>query len=437
MRCIHTADWHLGNRMHEIDRTREFESFLGWLKAEIVRRQAECLVVAGDIYDVANPPNEAKKAYCTFLASLVGTCCRNVVIVGGNHDSGSLLDTEKDIFAALNIYVVGSLSNLEPTDLVFELKGADGEAIGIVVAVPYAREIELRPYVEGEVGEGHLADAAYGGLYRKVWEAAEQLRAGRNIPVIATGHLYAANLEGRFASCPDTGGFADGTRSLDILGNLGLVSPSVFPTGFDYVALGHIHYSTMVAKNPKVRYSGSPFVLGFDEAHMDRHVLFVECEKGRTEVEKVIVPPFARYRRLEGRIEEIRKQLEALAGQKDDGLPCYLELSYRRELGDGSLDLLEEAVKGLPDFIHVVSWRSQNIRLFLGEGGGVDERELKNLSDEEIFRSLILENPRHPLSVPEGADEAVVKKLKDDWLSSYLPRFMQLAQEVEGEGDGR
>ncbi len=437
MRCIHTADWHLGNRMHEIDRSQEFVSFLDWLKAEIVRRQAECLVVAGDIYDVANPPNEAKKAYCAFLASLVGTCCRNVVIVGGNHDSGSLLDTEKDIFAALNIHVVGSLANLEPSELVFELKGADGEAIGIVAAVPYAREIELRPYVEGEVSDGHLADAAYGGLYQKVWEAAEQLRAGRSIPVIATGHLYAANLEGRFASCSDTGGFDDGTRSVDILGNLGLVSPSVFPEGFDYVALGHIHYATMVAKNPKVRYSGSPFVLGFDEAHLARQVLCVDCEKGKTDIEKLSVPPFAHYRRLEGHVGEIEKQLEALSRQKDDGLPCYLELSYRREAGDFSLDGLEEAVKKLPEFIHVVSWRSQNMKVSVGDGGGLDERELRNLSDRDIFTSLILENPRHPFSVPEGTDESALEKMKEDWLSRYLPLFMQLAQDVEGEGEAK
>ena len=423
--------------MHEIDRTGEADSFLGWLKEAVVRQKADCLVVAGDIYDVANPPNEARRAYCGFLASLVGSCCRNVVIVGGNHDSGSLLDTEKDILAALNIHVVGSLAGRKPSELVFELRGARGEAIGIAAAVPYVREIELRGYADGNPQDGHLGDAAYAGLYRAVWEAAVRLRAGRDIPIIATGHLYAASLEGRFSGCPDTGSFDDGTRAVDILGNLGLVSPSVFPQGFDYVALGHVHYATMVAKNPKIRYSGSPFVLGFDEADLPRQVLCVECGGGRTEVEKLPVPAFARYRRLEGSIGEIREQLEALAGLEDDGVPRYLELSYRRETDGLSLDGLEGAVQGLPAFIHVVSWRSQALRPAGREGEPLDERELKSLDDREIFTSLILENPRVPLPVPEGADEAAVEKLKGEWLSAYLPLFMQLAQEVEGEGDAQ
>lgn len=437
MRCIHTADWHLGNRMHEIDRSREFDAFLGWLREEIVQKQADCLIVAGDVYDVANPPNEAKKAYCAFLASLVGSCCRNVIIVGGNHDSGSLLDTEKDIFAALNIRVVGSLSNVEPEDLVFELTGEGGQVIGIAAAVPYAREIELRSYFDGTEDDGKLCDAAYGTLYRKVWEAAERKRAGRDIPVIATGHLYAASLEGRFSGCRDTGSFDDGTRAIDILGNLGLVSASVFPPDFDYIALGHVHYTTMVAKNPKIRYSGSPFVLGFDEAALPRYVLCVDCEKGKTGVEKLEVPSFVRYRRLEGSISHVREELELLAKETDDGRPCYLELYYQRGIGDSSLAELEAAVEKLPPHISVVSWKLAEAKgAALREGFDLDDRELKNLQDDEIFTSLILENSRLPVPIPEGADEETAKKIRDEWLAAYLPLFLQLAREVESEGDG-
>lgn len=429
MRFIHTSDWHLGNRMHETDRAGEMAGFLAWLKEEIVRLQADCLVIAGDIYDVANPPNEARKQYCAFLASLIGTCCRNVIVVGGNHDSGSLLDTEKELFEALNIYVVGSLAGRKPDDLLFELKGQDGTVIGIAAAVPYARELELRGYLSGEAEDGTVSDAAYGELYKRLWEAADRKRAGRKIPVIATGHLYAASLEGRPSDLGENGD--DGTRSIDILGNLGLVSPAVFPPSFDYVALGHIHYSTMVAKNPKVRYSGSPFVLGFDEAAIPRHVLCVDCEADRTEVSTVAVPAFACYRRLTGSISQIRADLEALAGQKGggDGLPCYLELCYSREAGDGSLDVLEEAVDRLPPHIRVVSWKRRNARAAVSREEGLDEKELGSLSDEDIFTSLIL-NSGHCLS--PGDDEA-----GKELLGTYLPLFMQLAGEVESEGDGK
>ena len=428
MRFIHTADWHLGNRMHEIERFGEFSSFLDWLKGEIIRLQADCLVIAGDIYDVANPPNEAKKLYCAFLASLIGTCCRNVIVVGGNHDSGSLLDTEKELFEALDIHVVGSLAGLKPEDMLFELKGKDGSVIGIAAAVPYARELELRDYLTGDAEDGTVSDAAYGSLYKRLWEAADRMRAGRKIPVIATGHLYAASLEGRPSGCEGTGD--DGTRSIDVLGNLGLVSPSVFPPSFDYVALGHIHYSTMVAKNPKVRYSGSPFVMGFDEAGIPRCVLCVDCEDGKTEVNKIEVPASVSYRRLEGSISQICDELEALAGQGGgDGRPCYLELYYGRKIGDPGLDMLEDAVARLPPHIHVVSWKRREARTVISREGALDDKELRSLSDEDIFTSLILGSKLCP---PPEEEEA-----RKEFLGCYLPLFMQLAGEVESEGDGK
>ena len=47
MKFIHTADWHLGNSMHDIDRREEAKRFLDWLRERIVDFGAECLVVAG------------------------------------------------------------------------------------------------------------------------------------------------------------------------------------------------------------------------------------------------------------------------------------------------------------------------------------------------------------------------------------------------------
>ena len=80
MKLIHTADWHLGNSMHDIDRLEESKLFLNWLKERIEEFGAECLVVAGDIFDVVNPSNVAKSQYYRFLASLLNTRCKNVVV---------------------------------------------------------------------------------------------------------------------------------------------------------------------------------------------------------------------------------------------------------------------------------------------------------------------------------------------------------------------
>ena len=97
MKLIHTADWHLGNQMHDINRTEEYRHFFKWLKEKIIQEKAEVLVISGDVFDVANPSVEARKLYFDFLSVLDETECSNIVIIGGNHDSGNLLDAPKQI----------------------------------------------------------------------------------------------------------------------------------------------------------------------------------------------------------------------------------------------------------------------------------------------------------------------------------------------------
>ncbi|MBR1723041.1 MAG: metallophosphoesterase, partial [Treponema sp.] len=65
MRFIHTADWHLGNQMHEIDRRKEFSMFLSWLKDLITEKSADSLVIAGDIFDTVNPSIDSRRQYYT------------------------------------------------------------------------------------------------------------------------------------------------------------------------------------------------------------------------------------------------------------------------------------------------------------------------------------------------------------------------------------
>lgn len=419
MKFIHTADWHLGNSMHDIDRREEAKQFLDWLRERIVDFGAECLVVAGDIFDTVNPPVEARRMYFRFLASLLDTCCKNIVLVGGNHDSGTLLDAPRDLLDALNIQMVGSMGDRSVEDLVKELTDASGNVVGISAAVPFVRENDLRPYLTE--GAENFADSTYKGLYGAVYEAAEKLRAGREIPIVATGHLYAAKLEGR----PDNDDGRDmknhGVR--DIVGNLGTVPVSVFPDGLDYVALGHIHYTTMVAKNPKVRYSGSPFVLGFDEAKMPHYILTVDLAKGQNPVvEKVEAPRYFEFRRLTGATAEIRRQLVALRSEALTK-PVKLEIVYDYDPRVNVQAELEDVLEG--ENYEVVSWKS-NRRDSLNAADFTDESSdgIEIPDERGVFKLLLMKQA----GLTE-ADEQVEAQYAE-----YLPFFEQVLEEVEREG---
>ncbi len=418
MKLIHTADWHLGNSMHDIERANESKQFLIWLKERIVELSADCLVVSGDIFDTATPSVEARKQYFQFLASLLDTCCKNIVLIGGNHDSGGLLDAPRDLLEAFNIQMVGSLGERSVEDLVKELTDESGNVIGISAAVPYVREMELRRF-RTEDSE-NFAQNTFAGLYRAVYEAAENKRAGRDIPIVATGHLYASKLEGRPEN--DDGKDAKGHGLRDIVGNLGTIPVSVFPDGFDYVALGHIHYSTMVAKNPKVRYSGSPFVLGFDEVNIPHHILAVDLEKGKEAVvEKIEVPQYFCFKRISGSIEGIIAELNQLKKEVFDK-PLKIEILYDYTPGVNINESLASVLEKAP--FEIVSKKvNRAVSLFANDFSDDSLDSVDVLSDEEIFTRLLMSK----MGVTEKNEEVL------KFLNEYLPLFNKIVEEVESE----
>lgn len=414
MRVLHTADWHLGNSMHDIDRSGETRMFLSWLKDKIVELGAEALVVAGDIFDVPNPSNEARKQFFDFLASLIGTKCKSIEIIGGNHDSGMMLDAQKNLLDALDIHIVGSLhGGVVGNDIVREMKDDSGNVIGICAAVPFMREADLRSFASDE--SKVMADDAGRRLYGEAFEAADKLRGGRAIPIIATGHLYASKLERETENEGDMR--EHGVR--DIVGNLGKVSVDVFPDGFDYVALGHIHYTSRVAGSPKVRYSGSPFVLGFDEAGMPHHVLLADIGYGKeVKVEKIEVPGYFVFRRIGGSAEEIRAKLWELRNMPSEK-PVKVEICFKYDKTVSIRELLKNELD--TDAFEVVSWKAiLPESISAGEYGSEFLENVRSFSDEEIFRRLVMKN----LGVTEATDD-VKRKFDEFW-----PIFRQVADEI-------
>ena len=107
MRILHTSDWHLGHRLYDRDRTAEHTAALAWLLDTIAHEKVELLVVAGDVFDTMNPSNAARQLYYDFLGKLPATGCRAAIIVGGNHDSPSLLDAPLGLMRNQNLHVVG------------------------------------------------------------------------------------------------------------------------------------------------------------------------------------------------------------------------------------------------------------------------------------------------------------------------------------------
>ncbi|MCA9735835.1 exonuclease SbcCD subunit D C-terminal domain-containing protein [candidate division KSB1 bacterium] len=314
MRFLHTADWHLGHHLCDKDREEEHSRFLDFLLHTIHEQAIDVLLIAGDIFDNANPPNSALRMYYNFLKSLTQTHCKQTVIIGGNHDSVSTLNAPRALLQSFNISVIGGATeNLQ--DEIIEVKDDSGIGQAVICAVPYLRDRDIRNAVADELYEErekrikqgiatHYSDCAK--------MAQENLLSG--CPFLATGHLYAAGAR-----------TSDSEKDIHI-GNLGQITADAFPKAFDYVALGHLHRPQKVGGEERIRYSGSPVPLSFSEIDDKKQVLLIEFEgKNLLNITPIDVPVVRRLRRFKGSIAQVQTELE-LFENGPEALQCWAEV---------------------------------------------------------------------------------------------------------------
>ena len=376
MNILHTSDWHLGRTLYGKARHDEHQAFLHWLAGTVQQERVDVLLVAGDVFDTTTPSNRAQALYYRFLCRVAASCCRHVVIIGGNHDSPSFLDAPRELLQALNVHVVGAAD--DPADEVLLLRDDASRPELIVCAVPYLRDRDLRTAEAGETTADKERKLLAGlrAHYAAVGAAAErvQSRAGVDVPIIGMGHLFTAGGQ----TLDD-----DGVRELYV-GSLAHVSAAVFPPCFDYVALGHLHVPQPVAGNAAVRYSGSPLPMGFGEARQQKSVCLVRFEQRQPTVRCLPIPVFQQLVRLRGDWDAISARLQQLA---QDGQAVWLEIIYE---GDAVIGDLRERLQALTEGSALDILRVQNRRIVARALGTPQAQEsLDELDETEVFRRCL------------------------------------------------
>ncbi|OEK07340.1 exonuclease sbcCD subunit D [Flavivirga aquatica] len=299
MKLLHTADWHLGHRLHEHSQQEEQQLFLEWLTTQIDTLQIDILLISGDIYDTGVPSTVSQKMYYDFLINLQKTNCSHVVITGGNHDAPGTINAPKALLQALSIHVVGKATE-DIADEVFELTVREEQVI--VAAVPYLRDQDIRRAVAGETFD-QITDRYKTALVNHYTEAATYCKTlqKENTPIIAMGHLFAI------------GGSTSDSEQNIYVGTLGHIGAEDFPETFDYVALGHLHRPQIVGEYNHIRYSGSPNILSFSEIGYDKKIVVLETQKDTIkQIEEVTIPEFRKVLRVKGTVEACIQKLQEI-----------------------------------------------------------------------------------------------------------------------------
>ena len=308
MKILHTSDWHLGHQLHGYSRDYEHQAFLDWLAETLEQQQIDALLVAGDIFDTANPPASAWRMLYRFMARLAKTMPQlNVVMIGGNHDSPSKLDAPHELLKAFDLHMVGGIhrgedGQLDHQRMLVPLTNRSGEQTAWVLAVPFLRSADLRTDDLSEEDDRLIKGVET--LYAEMTQAAREQKSNQQA-LIGMGHAFMAS-----------GKLSEMSERRVLGGNQHALPASIFADDISYVALGHLHLAQRVAKKEHVRYSGSPLPLSMSERDYKHQVVVVELDGDQvTDIEPITIPravDMLKVPRSPAPLEQVLEELEAL-----------------------------------------------------------------------------------------------------------------------------
>lgn len=317
MKIIHTADWHVGHELYGYDREEEFDYFFSQLSELLWAERPDALLVSGDVYDSYMPSTTAVRQLNNALLRLHDSSPETeIILTSGNHDSGPRLEAAAPPWLPHGVHLIGSLG----PDMLRNRIEIEGK--GVVMAIPFCYPANF-PHADGDPLDGRQE--------RFFQRIIDQL-SRESLPTVLMAHLYVS------------GAALNGSRQpRDIVGGSEAMPLSDVGTGYDYLALGHIHRRQQLSN--QAHYSGSPLPISFDEPP-EHGVLVVELDRGKTP--RVDFRQMKTLRPLLTLPEEADTYEEAIRELRkiDSETDAYVRLHV---LGDGSLpfDHLEQASKAL------------------------------------------------------------------------------------------
>jgi exonuclease SbcD len=254
MRILHTADWHLGDRMGRIDRTDDLRKAVERVADYCDQEKVDLLLVAGDLFSELSRPDGLRDSIqhlqAVFEKFLLGG--GTILAITGNHDNENFCQT---LCLVMNLAAPASTGQgmLHPPGRLYlaanptflklaDSKGAPVQFFLMPYPTPtrYLRDEATQRYGSLEEKNRHLQSA----YSRRVKEFQQHPHYDPSIPTVLSAHIHAQS-----AQVPSLFRISD-QESI-------VFTDADLPTNLAYIALGHIHQPQCLMGLPHVRYSGS------------------------------------------------------------------------------------------------------------------------------------------------------------------------------------
>jgi exonuclease SbcD len=282
MRILHTSDWHLGRQLHGLSLDEDHDHILVQILAVIDDERPDVVIIAGDIFDRANPPQSAITRLSQFLTTVRAASDAAIVMIAGNHDSAAQIGA-MGVLADGGVAIVRGPLDEDERPLVV----SDAHGPVAISALPFAFEYAARLCFDDD-GIGCPADVIRAQLASARKHVAEGMRW------VVVAHAFV-----------DGAATSESERPLTrTVGGIETVSAAAFE-GAHYVALGHLHRPQPVGLD-HIRYSGAPLAFGFDEEGQQKSVSLIDlAADGIVTVAEVPLRPLRQVRTIRGKLLEL------------------------------------------------------------------------------------------------------------------------------------
>lgn len=335
MRIIHTADWHIGKSLDGFSRLEEQKKFLDFFVEKVERISPDIIIIAGDIFDTANPSAVAETLFYDTLSKISANTSALIVIIAGNHDSPKRLASAKSLAKSHGIIIyeshdddieVGKYKNatvLSCNDGVIKVEINSKTAN--ILAMPYISENRLgESFADLSKSDEDTAKSFQGkfeALIRKKEEFFDKDEFN-----IMIAHLFAIK-----ASISDEKvGYS--------LGGAYIVDSSAFAKTADYIALGHVHkYQVVGGTDKRAYYSGSPIHYNKTEVKTQKKVILdiiIDDEKNIS-VNEIEIPIFKKIEIWNA--DSIEEAVAMSLDKKDEESFVYLNIKTDKVISNDDI----------------------------------------------------------------------------------------------------
>lgn len=359
MRLIHTADWHLCDRLGRVDRTLDLRARVEEVAALCEEHAADVLLVAGDVFsegahvtlDVMNDALEhLADTFADFFES-GGT----VIAVTGNHDREARVEL---IRRGMRFAAPATGRRFHPGRLYLQNRPflgtleANGEQVQFAL-VPYPTTVRYGLPPGGFQSKADENRALNNGVVEQLKEFGAALDP--KLPTVLMGHMHVA-----------------GAGLSHTLFQISEADDVVFDTGplggpqWQYVALGHIHKAQALPGLPHVRYAGCLDRLHMDERDYKPGVVFVELGARGLVGEPQVLPLTATpMHKLD--IKDPANELAVIAGRIENRETALVHVTATYVPGGPSRDEITRAIRAAFPRHTEIAWAKAD-----ATGGGGD-----------------------------------------------------------------